>query len=415
MNVETFTRSIMVKISEKGKWYEDFFIHIVILFLSLRGKYNFLNMSRYGAKAESTYRGRFKMPHNIEAFNLELIKQHFPNDVIWAFDPSYLSKSGSKSNGVGYFWSGCAQAMKWGQEIGCIAAVGIQQRTALHYKAVQTPAKPEQKTLLDYYADLLLSEKEALQSVSKTIAVDAYFSKKPFIDSLSGNDFTIISRFRSDADLQYLYAGPQKGGIGKNTGAGKGSGGGAPKKYDGKVYIKDLNPQYFTPCYQDEDEIGYEAVVYSKALKRTVRVVVLHKLRQDGSIKSAYVYLSTDLDIMGMYILLYYRLRFQQEFIFRDAKQHVGLNDCQARSKEQIDFHVNMSMTTVNIAKAMHHLNEGNPEKPFSMADIKTQYFNELMIKKALDVFIEVSGIDPNLIINNPKVQQLINIGKIAA
>ena len=45
---------------------------------------------------------------------------------------------------------------------------------------------------------------------------------------------------------------------------------------------------------------------------------------------------------MGMYILLYYRLRFQQELIFRDAKQHVGLNDCQARSKEQIDFHVNM-------------------------------------------------------------------------
>ena len=74
-----------------------------------------------------------------------------------------------------------------------------------------------------------------------------------------------------------------------------------------------------------------------------------------------------------------------------------------------------MSMTTVNIAKAMHHLNEGNPEKPFSMADIKTQYFNELIIKKALDVFIEVSEIDLNLIINNPKVQQLINIGKIVA
>jgi hypothetical protein len=404
----------MAKISEKGKWYEDFFVHIVTLFLSLRGKYNFLNMARYGSKVESTYRTRFKMPHNIEAFNLELIKEHFSNDVVWAFDPSYLSKSGSKSNEVGYFWSGCAQSMRWGQEIGCIAAVGISQKTALHYKAIQTPTKPKQETLLDYYADLLVCEKDSMQSVSKLLAVDAYFSKKPFIDRLCSENFTVISRFRSDVSLQYLYAGPQRGGKGKNIGKGKGKGGGAPKKYDGKVKLKDLNPQYFTPCYQDEDEIAYEAVVHSKSLKRIVRVVVLYKLKQDGSIKSVYVYLSTNPNILGMDVLLYYRLRFQQEFIFRDAKQHVGLQDCQARSKEQIDFHVNMSMTTVNIAKAMHHLDKGYSEKPFSMADIKTQYFNELIIKEALDVFIEVSGTDPNLIKNNPKILQLTNLGKIA-
>jgi hypothetical protein len=407
----------MSKISVKGKLYEDFFVHIAILFLSLRGKYNFLNMARYGTKVESTYRTRFQKPHNIEDFNLELIKQYFSEDVIWAFDPSYLSKSGKKSHGVGKFWSGCVGAMKWGQEIGCIAAIGLRQRTALHYKAIQTPAKPEEKTLLDYYANVLISEKEALESVSPTIAVDAYFSKKPFIDSLTEHNFTVISRFRKDVFLQYIYAGPQKGGKGKNIGGGKGSGGGAPKKYDGKVNLKDLNPQYFTPCFQDkdEDEIGYEAVVYSKALQRIVRVVVVHKLRPDGSIKSAFVYLSTDLKIPGMYVLLYYRLRFQQEFIFRDAKQHVGLQDCQARSKEQLDYHVNMSMTTVNIAKAMYHLNDDNLEKPFSMADIKTQYFNELMIGEVLDVFIEVSGIDPNLILNNPKILQLTKKGKIAA
>jgi len=116
----------MSKISVKGKLYEDFFVHIAILFLSLRGKYNFLNMARYGTKVESTYRTRFQKSHNIEDFNLELIKQYFSEDVIWAFDPSYLSKSGKKSHGVGKFWSGCVGAMKWGQEIGCIAAIGLR-------------------------------------------------------------------------------------------------------------------------------------------------------------------------------------------------------------------------------------------------------------------------------------------------
>lgn len=415
MNVSTFIRAIMAKISEKGKRYEDFFIHISLIFLSLRGRYNFLNMSRYGDKAESTYRTRFKKEHNIEEFNLELIKTCLSKEVFWAFDPSYLSKSGKESHGVGKFWSGCSGAMKWGQEISCIAAVGVKERTALHYKAVQTPSKMDEKKLLEHYAEVLISEKASLQLISNIVVADAFFSKKSFVDELSEHNLILISRFRSDVRLQYLYVGPQKGFKGKNIGGGKGSGGGAPRKYDGRVNLKNLNPQYFIPCYQDENEIGYEAVVYCIAMKRVVRVVVVHKLKADGTIKSVQVFFSTNPSIIGMDILLYYRLRFQQEFIFRDAKQYVGLQDCQARSEEQIDFHVNMSMTTVNIAKAVHHLNQDNHDIPFSMADIKTHYFNQLMIQKTLDVFIDVSGIHPNLIINNPKILQLINLGKIAA
>jgi hypothetical protein len=39
-----------------------------------------------------------------------------------------------------------------------------------------------------------------------------------------------------------------------------------------------------------------------------------------------------------------YRLRFQIEFLYRDAKQFTGLNDCQARSPSKLNFH-NMSLT----------------------------------------------------------------------
>ena len=48
---------------------------------------------------------------------------------------------------------------------------------------------------------------------------------------------------------------------------------------------------------------------------------------------------------------------------------------------------------------------------PFSMADIKTQYFNELMVDRFFDVFANI----PNITKNHPAIQNLYNLGKIAA
>ena len=73
-----------------------------------------------------------------------------------------------------------------------------------------------------------------------------------------------------------------------------------------------------------------------------------------------------------------YAYRFQQEFLFRDAKQQLGLTHCQAYSKEKINFHVNTALTVGSLAKVAHHL--AVPEskgKPFSIADIKTEHINE--------------------------------------
>ena len=40
-----------------------------------------------------------------------------------------------------------------------------------------------------------------------------------------------------------------------------------------------------------------------------------------------------------------------------------------------------MALTSVSVAKVVHHLSiDKNVRGPFPMADIKTQYFNELVI-----------------------------------
>ena len=64
----------------------------------------------------------------------------------------------------------------------------------------------------------------------------------------------------------------------------------------------------------------------------------------------------TDVELDARLITQYYKLRFQIEFIFRDAKQFMGLNDCQTRDENKLDYHqhstlFNASLTAVNIAR----------------------------------------------------------------
>lgn len=90
--------------------------------------------------------------------------------------------------------------------------------------------------------------------------------------------------------------------------------------------------------------------------------------------------MSTDTDLCPKLILKYYRLRFQIEFLFRDAKQYAGLEHCQARSKDKLEFHFNMSLCSIAIAKAAYWL-KNKPESPgpFSMRNIKVAHYNKFL------------------------------------
>ena len=46
-----------------------------------------------------------------------------------------------------------------------------------------------------------------------------------------------------------------------------------------------------------------------------------------------------------------YRLRFQQEFIFRDGKQHFGLGDCQMRKRVARNEHLEASLCALNLQR----------------------------------------------------------------
>ena len=399
MNVSTLTSAILGTMPEMNKYQRDFFVHIMETYLTMRGRYNFLNMERYGGMNELTYRNHFSRDFDFESFNLELIERFSGPVKATAFDPSYISKSGKKTPGVGYFWSGCAGKNKWGLELCGFAGVDIKNNTALHYFATQTlPAKGQ--GLLDFYCNLIRQKAPALKKVSKYLLVDAYFSKKPFVDAALQSDLHLVSRLRDDGVLFYLPAPRKEGQKGRNPGKGA------------RIDPKNLDATQLALLSADAQRRVYGGALIIQSLGRKVVANIVQELRADGSVRSAKVFFCTDPDFPAHQVLNYYQSRFQIEFLYRDAKQHTGLQNCQSRQQNALHYHFNLSLTAVSIAKAVHHLSiEKDLRQAFSMADIKTQYFNELMVDSIFQVFAK----SPNPDKYHPDIQKLYNLGKIAA
>lgn len=398
MSIETLTVTILSKMSCVGKWQAKFFIDTVILWFSLRGRYTFENLSRHSSLSSESYRANFSKSFGFKEFNLELFK-YLSSEKVWSFDPTFLSKSGKKTHGIGYFWSGCKQKVSRGIELAGLAIVDVKNHSAFHYYATQT-ILAEGQDLLGYYASLLVNDSTHLLSVSRYVAVDAYFSKKTFIDPVYKAGLHIITRLRNDAVMYYLYTGFQKAGRGRK------------RAFDGKIDIKTLDLSQFKPCIKETDWTAFEALVYVKALKRRVKVVVIQHYKSDNSIKNCKIYISTDSTMAGTDLYLYYHLRFQIEFIYRDTKQHLGLNHCQSTQENRLAFHHNFSLTMLSLAKIVHWLKQPvDNRKPFSIQDIKTQHFNEHF----LNLFFNVFAITPEQQKNNPNITTLINYSKIAA
>jgi len=383
-----------------NKRREDFILEIFLLLLSIKGRINFLQFARYGKYSEQRYRQQFEKQFNFLEFNKQLTVSSGSGNYAIAIDPSYISKSGKCTPGLGYFWSGCAKKAKWGLEITGLATIDIDNNTAFHLEAVQTITdKKDNFSLTDWYADIIHSRKDALLGLSNIVVADAWFSKNKFVDKIISTDMELVCRFRDDADLSYLFKGERTGGQGR------------PKKYDGKVIHTDVDLNHFSLIEDNNQETIYSAQVYSKSLKQTVKLVHVAYKRENKKVIRK-LYYCTDLNKEALDVLRIYRSRFQIEFLYRDAKQHIGLNDCQARSENKLNFHFNSSLTAINIAKIQHWISIPKKQRSsFSMSDIKTMNNNRLQLNRFFSVF----GINPHSTKNIAKTNQIIQYGTIAA
>jgi len=382
-----------VKLSNPRK---HFIAHILWLFASVKGKINFLQLKRFSNNCEQYFRINFENKFNFQHFNLKMIQRRVKECIV-AFDPSYIQKSGKKTYGLGMYWSGCAGKTKWGLDICGFAAVDINENTAYHLNAIQTP-KSKGVNLLHYYCQIIKENYLYFKELTRYLVADSYFAKSEVVQAVTSLGMHFISRLRDDAVLYYLNREPKTGKRG------------APKKYAGRVNPDEPDMNFCTLIYNTNELKVYHAIVYCKAFGRQINlsIAVFYK---NGKELARKLYFSTDLNMDGIKVVSYYRSRFQIEFLYRDAKQHCGLENCQGRSKNKLDFHFNAALTVVNLAKIHWLDSRKSKEEPFSMADFKTLCHN-IMI---LDRFFAVFAINPNSPKNQQKVKELYNFGLITA
>ena len=199
---------------------------------------------------------------------------------------------------------------------------------------------------------------------------DAYFSKKVIVDTFLDAELHFISRLRDDSMLIYKYYGEPTGKRGR------------PIKVEVRINVNEPDTNYFDKQICNQELTIYSAVVNSKAFNRDIKLAIAVFFK-DGKEIARKLYFSTDLNQEGNQIVRYYRSRFQIEFLYRDAKQHTGLKDCQAWSKKKLDFHFNAALTAVNLAKYDRLSNESTERILFSMANYKT-FFNSALILEDL-------------------------------
>lgn len=399
--------SILNKMLEVCKPQRKFLLKAFQAFLSADGKMTFSNMCRYVSLSEKTFRRQFSKLFCFAEFNrmaIETVLGDKNRKLAAAFDPFFLPKSGDNTYGKGKFWSGGSGRVERGLEASLISVVDLDQWTGYALAAKQTPNSAELKkmsetgtetTRIDWFLSYVISMIPMFPAGIKHLLVDAYFFKEKFVTGICTAGLHVVSKMRKDARLLSLYSGPQKSR-------------GRRKKFGG-----DLNFDELEDIATDDQNITLRATVaYSMALKRNVLVVVVRKKRSDGKIMEAILF-STDTSMAPIDVYQYYRARFQIEFVIRDAKQHAGLTHCQSWAKERINFHINMSFATINIAKIKEQERlAGDTKNPTcSIATQHVRHHNEMLIQSIFPIL----GLDPLEFKSHPGYEQALSYGAVHA
>ena len=203
---------------------------------------------------------------------------------------------------------------------------------------------------------------------ARWVAVDGGYSSRPFVEGVRALDLHTVGRLRRDAVLRSPYTGPHERRPGRK------------RQFDGCF---DLSRMARTTPKDAKVDL-YHAVLHAKAWQCRQRVVYVLPRGADPETKEGMLLDGTDTELEPERIFRFYGARFQIEFAFRDARQHLGLNHGQARSQARQHFHFNLVFATLFWARLQARLRAERPLGPFSLRDprgtiSRRKYTNEVL------------------------------------
>ncbi len=397
----TVVTEILKQMSSITKPQEKFLSALFATILVVRGRVNYLNLSRYADYSEKTFRRQFQKEFDFLDFNLRVSSRSLAATTTQLIgqDTTFIPKSGKRTYGLGKFFNTCVGRAQRGLEVSLLSVIDVERNTAYALSAQQTPpALTEGETRIDFYLQHLRESRPRLPQTLNYGVFDGFFAKRKFVDGVCSMHLHLISKLRVDARLRYLYEGaPQK----KR---------GRPRRFAGKVSLNDLQ-RCESVGTVDQCLDLYTAVVNSISLERDIRIVVVVNRKEQEKPCLAILF-STDTQLSATSIFRFYKARFQLEFLFRDAKQFTGLVECQARDEKALHFHFNAALATVNLAK-IEAQGQHRHDDPivFSLSSWKQRYFNE----QFLELIISKLELESEMIKNHPQFEYLRDYGAIAA
>ena len=366
-----------------GKPQASHFAHVTELLQWLPGRVNFTNLEHYGGRSARSHARWFARPFPFARLAVAALGAAHPRvpeglGALLAMDASFVTKSGDETWGTGWFWSGMARAARWGLEVTLLAAVDVEEGGAYPLCARQSPgavrsrrqacgADTGRETAHDAALALLgeavaAGARETLGA--RWVAVDGGYASRPFVEGVRALDLHTVGRLRKDAVLRFPYTGPHERRPGRK------------KQFDGCFDRRDPARMARTTLKKAKVDL-YHGRLHSKAWQCWLQVVYVLPRGADPETTEGVLLYSTDLDLEPERIFRFYGARFQIEFAFRDAKQHLGLNHGQARSQARQHFHFNIVFAALFWARLQARLRAERPLGPFSLRDLKNRNLEE--------------------------------------
>jgi len=386
---------------------------IIHALLVMRGRITMLGLSRWSEKGGSykTIERFFNSKINWEEVNWRFIKSHLlkkKSVYLLGGDEVVISKAGKHSYGLDLFYSSLENRVRKSLAFLNISLISVEDRKAypminkqivkeskegcVKDKGLKKSKKKKKKgkggrpkgsgnkdkkniELSPYLKFVQESIEESLKRIDKHIDIvyfvfDGAFGNNNAVQMVKRCGLDIISKLQKNSALCFPN---------EEEYCGRGT----PKKYGKDIDYKNLPEKYLKSDKTDEKK-GIQTKIYQMEMLHRkfadiLNIVIIQKIDITTG-KIAHVNLfSTDLTLGYEKIIDYYSLRFQIEFVFRDAKQYWGMEDFMNIKQTPIYNWANLSTFMVNFA---HGLRQNSTMKEMSILDLKAHYHGLKYVKE---------------------------------
>lgn len=406
--------------------------------VAMTGRVTMLGLSRWAGKGGSyrTIQRFFNTPMNWSLLQWLLIRRHLwdaGETMVAAGDDVIVTKSGKQTHGLERFFSSIYHRVVPGLGFLSLSLISVNRRVSypvvmeqLESAHTASPPPNSQKKstskgkrgrrkgsknrnrrdvdlspYLQFAQDHL---KHLLDLIGPHIKLehfvfDGAFGNNDAVQMVRQVGLHLISKLRHDSALYLPYNGPY-------------SGRGPRKKYGDKLNYQDISDEYLKESSTDKEESIatkiYQMQVRHKKFADLLNVVVIVKTNLKTSKVAHVVLFSSDLYLSYELLIEYYRLRFQIEFNFRDAKQHWGLEDFMVVNEMPVYNSANLAMFMVNVSQAlMRPMRAQWPE--LSVNDLKTWFRSRKYVVETLKLLPEMP--EANFI--DEAIAQVAQLGRI--